>query len=200
MRFLHFHVQVMFKKLFRLIFINFILVGCILLRYVYVYLSNIPAIATEDLLVLLLFSLFTTCFGPSGEIQLHHLHILRKPSILQRICCFTICLLLSTLWYIQWQMSFYFNCTHAKEKFHSSAKYVHDIFFKLKYNVSHNMLVISISYWGLLAHNLRAGNPLLTACNLNLSEGASSGCSTVPNCIHMKGHAGIALELWIEKR
>jgi hypothetical protein len=30
----------------------------------YVYLSNIPAIATENLLVLLLFSLFTTCFGP----------------------------------------------------------------------------------------------------------------------------------------
>jgi hypothetical protein len=32
------------------------------------------------------FSLFTTCFGPyrpsSGEIQLHHLHILKKPSIL----------------------------------------------------------------------------------------------------------------------
>jgi hypothetical protein len=31
-----------------------------------VYLSNIPAIATENLLVLLLFSLFTTCFGPYG--------------------------------------------------------------------------------------------------------------------------------------
>jgi hypothetical protein len=26
----------------------FILVGCILLRYVYIYLSNIPAIATEN--------------------------------------------------------------------------------------------------------------------------------------------------------
>jgi hypothetical protein len=53
------------------------------------------------------FSLFTTCFGPygpsSGEIQLHHLHILRKPSILQRIRCFIICLLLSTLLYMQWQ-------------------------------------------------------------------------------------------------
>jgi hypothetical protein len=52
------------------------------------------------------FSLFTTCFGPygpsSGEIQLHHLHILKKPSILQRIRCFTICLLLSILLYIQW--------------------------------------------------------------------------------------------------
>jgi hypothetical protein len=89
---------------------NFILVGWILLRYVYVYLSNIPAIATENLLVLLLFSLFATCFGPygpsSGEIQLHHLHILKKPSILQRIRCFTIAhsigvsLLLSTLWFI----------------------------------------------------------------------------------------------------
>jgi hypothetical protein len=44
--------------------INFILVGCILLRYVYVYLSNIPAMATENLLLLLLFSLFTTCFWP----------------------------------------------------------------------------------------------------------------------------------------
>jgi hypothetical protein len=75
-----------------------------------VYLSNIPAIATENLLVLLLFFLFTTCFGPygpsSGEIQLHHLHILKKPSILQRIRCFTIAhsygvsLLLSTLQYI----------------------------------------------------------------------------------------------------
>jgi hypothetical protein len=41
-------------------------VGCILLRYVYVYLSNIPAIATENLLVLLLFSLFATCFGLYG--------------------------------------------------------------------------------------------------------------------------------------
>jgi hypothetical protein len=83
----------------------------------YVYLSNIPAIATENLLALLLFSLFTTYFGPygpsSGEIQLHHLHILRKPSILQRIRCFTICLLLSTLRCIQWKISFYFkmNCT-----------------------------------------------------------------------------------------
>jgi hypothetical protein len=60
----------------------------------------IPAIATENLLVLFLFSLFTTCFGPygpsSGEIQLHYLHILRKLSILQRISCFIICLLLST--------------------------------------------------------------------------------------------------------
>jgi hypothetical protein len=66
--------------------VYFILVGCILLRYVYVYLSNIPAIATENLLVLLLFSLFATCFGPygpsSGKILLHHLHILKKPSIL----------------------------------------------------------------------------------------------------------------------
>jgi hypothetical protein len=35
---------------------NFILVGCILLRYVYVYLSNIPANVTENILVLLLFS------------------------------------------------------------------------------------------------------------------------------------------------
>jgi hypothetical protein len=60
----------------------------------YVYLSNIPAIATANLLLLLLSSLFTACFGPygpsSGEIQLHHLHILKKPSILQRIRCFTI--------------------------------------------------------------------------------------------------------------
>jgi hypothetical protein len=43
----------------------------------------------------LLFSLFTTCFGPygpsSGEIQQHKLHILKKRSILQQICCFTIC-------------------------------------------------------------------------------------------------------------
>jgi hypothetical protein len=43
--------------------VGLILVGCILLRYVYVYLSNIPDIATENLLVLLLFSLFTACFG-----------------------------------------------------------------------------------------------------------------------------------------
>jgi hypothetical protein len=60
--------------------------------------------------VTFILSLFTTCFGPygpsSGEIQLHHLHILQKPSILQRIRCFTIAhsygtsLLLSTLWYI----------------------------------------------------------------------------------------------------
>jgi hypothetical protein len=74
---------------------------------VYLYFSNIPAIATENLLALLLFSLFTTCFGPygpsSGEIPLHHLHILKKPSILQRIRCFTIAhshgvdILLSTL-------------------------------------------------------------------------------------------------------
>jgi hypothetical protein len=90
--------------------LNFILVGCILLRYIYVYLSNIPAIETENLLVLLLFSLFTTCFGPygpsSGEIQLHHLYILKRPSILQRIRCFTIAhsygvsLLLATLRFI----------------------------------------------------------------------------------------------------
>jgi hypothetical protein len=32
----------------------------------HVYLSNIPAITTENLLVLLLFSLFTTCFSPYG--------------------------------------------------------------------------------------------------------------------------------------
>jgi hypothetical protein len=55
----------------------------------HIYLSNIPAIATENLLASLLFSLFTTCFGPYGqslgEMQLHHLHILKKPSILQRI-------------------------------------------------------------------------------------------------------------------
>jgi hypothetical protein len=47
-----------------------------------VYLSNIPAIATENLLAFLLFSLFTTCFGPygpsSGEIQLHHLTYFEK--------------------------------------------------------------------------------------------------------------------------
>jgi hypothetical protein len=40
---------------------------------------NIAAIATGSLLVLLLFSLFTTCFGSygpsSGETQLRHLHI-----------------------------------------------------------------------------------------------------------------------------
>jgi hypothetical protein len=57
----------------------------------------------------LLFSLFTTCFGPyglsSGEIQLLHLHILKKTPILQRIRCFATAhsygasLLLSTLWY-----------------------------------------------------------------------------------------------------
>jgi hypothetical protein len=62
----------------------------------HVYVSNIPAIATANLLGFLLCSLFTTCFGPygpsSGEIQLHHLHILKKPSILQRILCFTIAL------------------------------------------------------------------------------------------------------------
>jgi hypothetical protein len=50
--------------------------------FVYIYLSNMPAIATEYLLVLLLFSLFTICFGlygpSSGEIQQHHLHILKK--------------------------------------------------------------------------------------------------------------------------
>jgi hypothetical protein len=78
-------------------------VGCILLRYVYVYLSNIPAIATENLLVLL-FSLCSQHVSAlSGEIQLHHLNILRKPSILQRIRCFANRLLLSTLLYIQWQ-------------------------------------------------------------------------------------------------
>jgi hypothetical protein len=45
----------------------FILVGCILLSYVHEYFSNIvPAITTENLLVLLLFSLFTTCLGPYG--------------------------------------------------------------------------------------------------------------------------------------
>jgi hypothetical protein len=73
----------------------FILVGC-MSRYIYVYhvyLSNIPAIATENLLVLVLFLLFTTCLGPygpsSGEIQ-HHLCILKVPSILQRIRCSTI--------------------------------------------------------------------------------------------------------------
>jgi hypothetical protein len=42
---------------------NFIIVGCILLRYVYVYLSNIPAIATENLFVLL-FSLCSQLFRP----------------------------------------------------------------------------------------------------------------------------------------
>jgi hypothetical protein len=58
-------------------------------------------------------SLFTTCFGPYGpsssKIQLHHLHILRKPSILQRIRCFTICLVLSTLLYIQWRNKLLFE-------------------------------------------------------------------------------------------
>jgi hypothetical protein len=38
------------------ILFNVILVGCILLRYVYVYFSNIPTIATENLLVLLFLS------------------------------------------------------------------------------------------------------------------------------------------------
>jgi hypothetical protein len=53
------------------------------------------------------FCLFTTCAQrpSSDKIQLHHLHILRKPSILlvHRMRCFTICLLLSTLQYIHWQ-------------------------------------------------------------------------------------------------
>jgi hypothetical protein len=47
-------------------------------------------IATENLLMLF-FSLFTTCFGPfgpsSGETQLYYLYISRKLSILQRIRC-----------------------------------------------------------------------------------------------------------------
>jgi hypothetical protein len=43
---------------------SFILVGCILLRYVYVYLSNIPAILTENLLVLLIILSVHNMFRP----------------------------------------------------------------------------------------------------------------------------------------
>jgi hypothetical protein len=47
------------------------------ITYLRIPFKYIPAIATENLLVLFLFSLFTTCFGPygpsSGEIQLHYL-------------------------------------------------------------------------------------------------------------------------------
>jgi hypothetical protein len=61
------------------------------------YPSNIPAIATENFLVLLLFSLFTTCFGPTGHPQVKYNYITyifwKKPSILQRIRCFTIAVL-----------------------------------------------------------------------------------------------------------
>jgi hypothetical protein len=66
--------------------------------YLNISFKHIPAIATENLLMLF-FSLFTTCFGPFGpsscETQLYYLYISRKLSILQRIRCFTICLLLS---------------------------------------------------------------------------------------------------------
>jgi hypothetical protein len=59
----------------------------------YVYRSNILAIASEIFVVILLCT-FTTCFGPygpsSGEIQQHHLSILKVPSIPQRISCYTI--------------------------------------------------------------------------------------------------------------
>lgn len=51
-----------------------------------------------------------------------------------------------------------------------------------------------------MTDNLRAGNPVVTDHNLNLCEEAFSDCSTVPNCIHMRGHTGIALELRREKR
>jgi hypothetical protein len=60
------------------IYIYFIFVGCILLRYLYVYFQNIPTIATDSLDFFIVFCLFTTCFGPygpsSGETQ-HHLYI-----------------------------------------------------------------------------------------------------------------------------
>jgi hypothetical protein len=63
---------------------------CVIL---YVYLSNIPAIATE-IFVVISFCPFTTCFGPcgpsSGEIQEHNLYILRVLSKPQRIRCSTI--------------------------------------------------------------------------------------------------------------
>jgi hypothetical protein len=44
----------------------------------YVYISNIPAIATENFCCYFYFCLYTTCFGPygptSGETQQHHLY------------------------------------------------------------------------------------------------------------------------------
>jgi hypothetical protein len=43
---------------------NFIFVGCILLRCLYVYFPNIPAIVTDNLYFFILFCLFTTCFRP----------------------------------------------------------------------------------------------------------------------------------------
>jgi hypothetical protein len=43
---------------------NFIFVGCILLRYVYVYLSTTPAITTENLLVLLIILSVHNMFRP----------------------------------------------------------------------------------------------------------------------------------------
>jgi hypothetical protein len=50
-----------------------------MLRYLYVYFPNIPAIATDNPYFFILFCLFTTCFCPygpsSGEIQHHHLYI-----------------------------------------------------------------------------------------------------------------------------
>jgi hypothetical protein len=71
----------------------FILVGSILLRNVYIKYKTIrrtPAIATESIL-LMLFSYFTTCFGPtgpsSGETQYTSYNILRKPSLFQWIRC-----------------------------------------------------------------------------------------------------------------
>jgi hypothetical protein len=72
--------------------------SCIVLILLRISFKHIPAITTENLFMLF-FSLFTTCFGPfgpsSGETQLYFLYISRKLSILQRIRCFTICLLLS---------------------------------------------------------------------------------------------------------
>jgi hypothetical protein len=67
---------------------NFFFVGCILLRYLYVYFPNIPAIATDNRYFFILFCLFTICFGPyepsSGETQHHHF-IFMKTIILQHI-------------------------------------------------------------------------------------------------------------------
>jgi hypothetical protein len=58
---------------------DFIFVGCILLRYLYVYFPNIPAIATDNLYFFILFCLLTTYFGPyglsSGETQQHYSYI-----------------------------------------------------------------------------------------------------------------------------
>jgi hypothetical protein len=53
----------------------FILVGCILLRYVYVYLSNIAAIATENLLVLLFSLCSQHVSAPTGHLQVKYNYI-----------------------------------------------------------------------------------------------------------------------------